>query len=179
MKKIDYKKITLEDLAGLISDTLLESNIDTVLVGGACVSIYTKNEYMSFDLDFVTHSTIKEISPILEKLGFTQEKTRHFVNKKCDYFIEFVSPPVSVGKDQAISKFNKVKTKKGVIKLFTPTDCVKDRLASYFHWNDPQSLEQAIFVAKKQKIYFDDIKEWSIKENAIDKYNKFLNLLKK
>ena len=146
--KADYKKITIEDLAGLISEKLSESNMDTVLVGGACVSLYTKNEYMSYDLDFVTHSAIKEIAPVLKELGFTQEGTKHFINKDCDYFIEFVSPPVAVGKSEVITKFNELKTKKGVVQILTPTDCVKDRLAAYFYWGDRQSLEQAIMVAK-------------------------------
>ena len=63
--------------------------------------------------------------------------------------------------------------------MFTPTDCVKDRLAAYYHWNDPQSLDQAISVARKQKINLSDIKNWSKKENSLNKYNKFTEQLNK
>ncbi|MDI6740798.1 MAG: hypothetical protein QME74_10605 [Candidatus Edwardsbacteria bacterium] len=40
----------------------------------------------------------------------------------------------------------------GRLHLLSPTDCVKDRLAAYFHWNDRQSLEQAGLVADNRKI---------------------------
>lgn len=30
--------------------------------------------------------------------------------------------------------------------MLTATDSVKDRLASFYHWNDHQSLEQAILI---------------------------------
>jgi len=36
--------------------------------------------------------------------------------------------------------------------LLTPTDCVKDRLAAYFFWNDLQSLGQAVMVVKEIKL---------------------------
>ena len=63
--------------------------------------------------------------------------------------------------------FNSLKTKLGEIKLLTPTDCVKDRLASFYFWNDWQSLDQAIMVCKKEKINIDEIKKWSKKEDAM------------
>ena len=42
---IDWKKITLKNLAGYIAEELRKVGIDTILVGGACVSIYSKNRY--------------------------------------------------------------------------------------------------------------------------------------
>jgi len=45
--KIDWKNIDIKELAGLISESLRMDGIDAVLVGGACVSIYSKNRYMS------------------------------------------------------------------------------------------------------------------------------------
>ena len=53
--KIDWQKIRIKELAALISEKLRGGGVDSILVGGACVSIYTKNKYQSFDLDFVTH----------------------------------------------------------------------------------------------------------------------------
>jgi hypothetical protein len=48
--KIDWKKITTEELAALVSTKLQEHEIDALLVGGACISIYTANQYISGDL---------------------------------------------------------------------------------------------------------------------------------
>ncbi|MCL5073762.1 MAG: hypothetical protein M1308_23145 [Actinobacteria bacterium] len=62
----------------------------------------------------------------------------------------------------------------GTICLLTPTDCVKDRLAAYFFWNDLQSLDQAVMVAKRNKIDIQDIKKWAEKLGELEKYNIFI-----
>ena len=36
--------------------------------------------------------------------------------------------------------------------LLSPTDCVKDRLAAFYHWKDQQSLEPAIQRGSVQKV---------------------------
>ena len=46
-------------------------------------------------------------------------------------------------------------------------------------WNDPQSLEQAIMVVRKQKIDLEQVRKWAIAESSGDKYKVFANLLKK
>jgi hypothetical protein len=145
-------------------------------VGGACVSIYTKNKYQSFDLDFVTHAAIKEVTTLLAELGFQRESSRHFIRRDCPFFIEFVAPPATVG-NEPLKGENKLKTKFGTIVLMTPTDSVKDRLAAYYHWNDQQALEQAIMVAESQKIDFHEVKRWSEKEGHIGKYRQFIKRL--
>ena len=175
--KIDWQKINIKELAALISEKLRAKGIDSILVGGACVSIYTKNKYLSFDLDFVTHAAIKEITPLLSELGFQRESSRHFIHTDCPFFIEFVVPPAAVG-NEPLKGEKKVKTKFGTIVLITPTDSVKDRLAAYYHWNDQQALEQAIMVAKSQKIDFHEVKRWSEKEGHIEKYRKILKRLR-
>jgi hypothetical protein len=58
--------------------------------------------------------------------------------------------------------------------LLTPTDCVKDRLAAYFFWNDLQSLGQAVMVVKRNKIDIEDIKKWAAKQGELEKYNIFI-----
>ena len=45
---------TLEELAVLISEALEAAGIIATLSGGGAVSIYSNNQYMSHDLDFVT-----------------------------------------------------------------------------------------------------------------------------
>jgi hypothetical protein len=172
--KIDISKLTIKDLAHYICNLLTENKIDVVLVGGACVSIYSKNKYMSYDLDFVTDKTLKEIEPVLNTIGF-KRVGRIFKNEKCDYMIDFVAYPVMVGQEQT-NEFEVIKTKYGQLNLLRPTDSIKDRLAGYFYWNDPQSLEQAIMIykAQKEKINLKEIENWSKEENNIEKYNIFV-----
>ncbi|MGL4348437.1 MAG: nucleotidyltransferase, partial [Chlamydiales bacterium] len=160
-KKINFKKITLEKLAAIVSEKLKEHEIDSVLVGGGCVSIYSRNRYESYDLDYVTHEDMKTVEKALLELDFIKNE-KYFCHTDCDYFIEFVSPPVSIG-DEAIHKFEYHKTPLGTIKMLTPTDSVKDRLAGFYHWGDRQSLDQAVMICNEipNKIDLDKIKRWS------------------
>ena len=176
--KIDWKRIEIEDLAALISETFRRHGIDAILVGGACVSIYTRNEYQSFDLDYVTHASLKEIVPVLSEIGFHRESSRHFARPECPFFIEFVAPPAAIGREP-LKGTGELKTRFGMIVLLTPTDSVKDRLAAYYHWNDPQALEQALMVARAQKVEMREVKRWSEQEGHAEKYQVFVRRLKK
>ena len=85
--KVDWKDIKIKDIAGLVCQKLKDKGIDTVLTGGACVTIYSNNKYISGDLDFVTYFNLKNIVPVLKALGLTKKGTRHFENPKCPFFI--------------------------------------------------------------------------------------------
>lgn len=151
---------------------LSKEGIDAVLVGGACVSIYSENRYQSYDLDFVCYEELKRIENVLSKLGF-KRIGRCFSHEKCLYLIDFVNPPVAIGRE-SIKVFEKVTTSSGTLQLLTPTDCVKDRLSSFFHWNDEQALEQALMVAKSHTINLEDIKRWAGLEGYSKKLDDFL-----
>lgn len=161
-----------------MSKQLVEREIDAVLVGGACISIYTEYKYISYDLDFVSYSPLKEIAKALSEIGFKKKSSRHFVRKDCPFFIEFVAPPLAIGKEP-VNKTEIIKTEKGSVVLLTPTDSTKDRLAAFYHWNDYQALEQAVMVAKSQKVNLREVKRWSEKEGFPEKYNVFIHDLKK
>lgn len=173
---IDWKGIGIKELAALVSEKLRVNGIDAILVGGACVSIYTENKYLSLDLDYVSHTPIKEIAPVLAELGFRKKSSRHFARRDCPFFIEFVAPPAAIG-SEPLKGEKRLRTRLGAIVLMTPTDSVKDRLAAYYHWNDPQALEQALMVAKAQKIDLREVKRWSEREGHAEKYRYFLDRL--
>lgn len=176
--KIDWERIAIKDLAALVSEKLNENGIDALIVGGACVSIYTENKYLSSDIDFISHTALKDISKALAELGFKRESSRHFEKKGCPFFIEFVSPPAAIG-NEPIRSTKTIRTRFGKIMLLTPADSVKDRLAAYYHWNDQQALEQAVMVAKAQRVNLKEIERWSAKEGQKEKYNVFAERLKK
>lgn len=50
---ISLSELTIGELAAYIAEHLRSKGIETVLVGGACISIYSANEFSSFDLDFI------------------------------------------------------------------------------------------------------------------------------
>ncbi len=63
------------------------------------------------------------------------------------------------------------------LRILTPTLCVMDRLAGFYHWNDRQNLDQAVMVAKLHQIDFEKVKLWSKKEGKITKYQEFVDWL--
>ncbi len=77
--------MNIKKLAAIISDHLKKNGIEVVLVGGACVSLYSKNKYISYDIDLITDSTLKTIIPILEELGFKNTGSCLFKNSQCKF----------------------------------------------------------------------------------------------
>jgi hypothetical protein len=121
---------------------------------------------------------LKEVASVLAEIGFWRESSRHFAHPDCPFFIEFVATPAALG-NEPIKGEQKLKTRLGTMVLLTPTDSVKDRLAAYYHWNDPQALEQALMVAEAQNINMREVKRWSGKEGHAEKYQVFLKRLRK
>lgn len=175
MAKTDFSKIDLKELACLIYETLKTNGINAILVGGACVSIYSENRYQSYDLDFVTYEELKTVEKALKKLGF-KRTGRCFSHTNCPYLIDFVNPPIAIG-HESIRHFETLETPTGSLQLLTPTDSVKDRLASYFYWKDEQALEQAILVAKNNQIDLKDLNRWAKEEGFLSRFKRFLELL--
>ncbi len=79
-----------------------------------------------------------------------------------------------------ITRKETIKTNFGRLNLLTPTDCIKDRPAGYYFWNDPQSFEQALLVYKagKEKVDLKNIEKWSKSENSEGKFKLFLEKIK-
>lgn len=165
-------------LAAFIASHLARHGIEVVLSGGACVTIYSSNKYVSQDLDFVgdTLARRSDIKAAMEEIGF-REKGRSFVHPQTKFSVEFPPGPLAVG-DEFIKKTTVLKETTGSLHLLSPTDCVKNRLAGYYHWGDLQSLEQAVLVACAQKVDLAEVKRWSRKEGKAAEFLKFRGRLK-
>jgi hypothetical protein len=61
--------------------------------------------------------------------------------------------------------------------MLTPTQCVMDRLAAYFHWRDRQALDQAIAVAASQSVDLETVERWSASEGHGAQFLYFLESL--
>jgi hypothetical protein len=166
-------EMTIGELAAFVCTHLEKNGINVVLSGGACVSLFTENEYQSFDLDFIENvvTSRKRIREVLQKIGFIEEH-RYYKHPDTDFFLEFPPGPLSIG-DEPVREIMEKEFSTGVLRLLSPTDCVKDRLAAYYHWNDRQSLQQATLVARTCAIDLDEIERWSIKEG---KSREFLDI---
>jgi hypothetical protein len=81
-----------------------------------------------------------------------------------------------VGKEP-VKQIDSLELPTGVLKIISPTDCVKDRLAAYYHWKDLQSLEQAAMVATSKPIDLEEIERWSVNEGMLGKFKEIASKL--
>jgi hypothetical protein len=174
------KQITLRtsiaELGAIVCEALRGEGIDAFLSGGAVVSIYTQNRYESFDLDFVSLADRTKIKRVMLALGFEVDRGRMFAHPKSQFTVEFPGSAIRVG-EALITQFNELETRAGVLKLLTPTDCVKDRLAAFYHWSDRQALDQAVWVAQAQTVKIEEIKRWSKAEGKAGDFDRFKEAL--
>lgn len=166
-----------EEVAALVCSTLDKYGIAVALSGGAVVSIYTENAYESYDLDFITLGIARKVDDAMDECGFHKEG-RYWVHPNSRYWVEFPPGPVQVG-DTTVTEFATKSTKFGKLRLLAPTECVMDRLAGYYHWQDPQGLQQAVLVAAAHEVDLRRIEEWSRRERAETQFQMFLNELQR
>ncbi len=172
-------EMSLQELAAFVCSHLQRHDIPVVLVGGSCVSIYSDNHYQTADLDFVEryHTKRTMLHKALAEIGFVEEN-RYFVHPESAWFLEFPTGPLAIG-DGPVHELNQVETDTGVLTLLTPTDCIKDRLAAFFHWKDRQALQQAVWVAECRAFDRDDVAAWAEREGMSEKLAEFLVALDK
>lgn len=167
------KNMSLVELAAYVQSHLRKNDIDVVLSGGAGVSLYSSNKYVSHDLDLINVNFVKrpKIKNIMAELGFL-EKGRIFEHPETEYVVEFPDGPLSVGEEQ-VGEIVKVKLVTGVLQVISPTDCVKDRLCAFYFWGDMQGLAQAVLVAQSQKVDLPEIERWSKVEGKLLEFQTF------
>jgi len=178
MKKV--VDMSMEELAAYVCSSLEKEGIETVLSGGCCVELYSQGRYTSDDIDLIDrfNGGHRKIKQIMEKLGFKEHKMkRYFVHDDTELFIEFPRGPLGVG-DAPVNTIAKRTTETGTLKLLTPTDCIKDRLSAYYHWNDEQSLLQAVWVAHENEFDINSVEKWSENEGMLEKFTKFKEMSK-
>lgn len=118
--------MTQAEVAAFVQSHLRKYKIYVTLSGGAAVSIYTVNRYVSADVDLVedTYVDRSKIKTAMEEIGF-QEKNRYFIYPDTQHIIEFPSGPLSVG-GEPVKNIKEITYVTGVLRVISPTDCVKD-----------------------------------------------------
>jgi len=175
MKSI--KEMSMYELGAYVCSALEKEGIKTVLSGGSCVEIYSDGKYTTDDIDLVDRYNAghKQIKRVMLSLGF-QEYNRYFIHHDTKWFIEFPKGPLGIG-NAPVQEIASQENDAGILRLLTPTDCIKDRLAAYYYWDDLQSLEQALWVAHENEYDLDAIKEWSIAEGELEGFIEFIKKL--
>jgi hypothetical protein len=170
--------MTRVELAGFVSAEFRKNKINVVLSGGSCVEIYSHGLYVSMDLDFVNVGFTKRarIREVMESLGF-HEENRFFRHPDTEMLVEFPPGPLGVGQEP-VKQVDELQTDTGILRIISPTDCVKDRLAWYYHDKDAECLRQAILVATRNAVDLKEIERWSKVEGKSREFGRFRQQLK-
>ena len=174
---------TLTELAAIVSSALEREGIVATLSGGAAVSIYSDNRYVSEDLDFVTVAHLEALRAALEPLGFRHTGTPRlsvFEHPRTRWYLEFPPAPLGFGSTYVDpSQCKLVDTGLGKLRVITPTQSVMDRLIAAAAWNEIQSLEQALLVAEHQSDYieWEELDRWVLRE-GIDDHREIIRFYK-
>lgn len=178
MKEPRWKTATEEEVWKFVAWHLAKNGIETILVGGAVAAIYSDGIYKSGDLDFVLKTYATDLIPkIMKSIGFEQSSGRHYIHPDCEKFVEFMFGPAGIGDDVKI-KPDEVKIEGQKLYIYSPTDCIRDRLASYIHFNARECLDQAVLVAERFPFNHGKVKEWCASEGAPEAYDALLRKLK-
>ena len=183
MKEPNWAKCTEEELWKFVASHLARNGIDTILVGGAVVAIYSDGAYRSGDLDFVQLSYLNSKLPqLMKEIGFEVKESRHYQHPKCKHLIiDFATGPPGIGENLKIIPAE-VRVEGTAIKIYSPTDCIRDRLASFIHFKAVECMDQAVLVAQKHAYDRAKIKKWCKDEGtpqAFDEFEEALRAAKK
>ena len=172
------REMTQAEIGAYVHSHLREEGIDVVLSGGAAVGIYSGGRYVSQDLDLVRGyaASPRAIAAAMRELGFEETQGRYFKHPEAQHFIEFPPGPLTVG-EEPVGEVDEMEFATGTLRLISTTDCVKDRLASYYHFGDRQGLIQATMVAQQNAVDLKEIRRWSKGEGQLTKFEEFLAAL--
>jgi hypothetical protein len=157
--------MTEAELAAFVGQHLADRGIRVVLSGGTCVTIYAGSAYVSGDLDFVPEMAFMDrprIAAALAELGF-EEYGRCFKHPDAALLVDVRPPPLAIGREP-VKEVRELPLSTGLLRLLSPTDCTKDRLAGYYYHNDNQCLHQARLVIEHSDVDLAEVERWSISE---------------
>lgn len=177
MNPPDLSCCTEEELWRYVGWHLEGAGVRSVLVGGAVVAIYTEGLYRSGDLDLVPDDFSRDrLEDVLAQIGFLPSHSRYFKHPECPHlFLEFPRGPVEIGEEYPVVPAE-VEVDGRTLRLLSPTDCIKDRLAGYIHWKSRANFDQAVLVAVRQsaRVDLDRVREWCAREGGMAAFGEFV-----
>ena len=163
--------MTLEDVCFEIGTALAAAEIPAVLSGGAAATIYAHDHISSYDADFILQFDfdVEKAHGVLLHIGYRCENGA-YERDDHEFSAEFPRGPVAIGSSNQPILRDVLTREKQQLTVISATDCVKDRLAAFYAWNDFNSLRQALHVARAQRESIDlaRIATWTFHEHALD-----------
>lgn len=144
------------------------------------VAIYTEGLYRSGDLDLVPDDLGRSrLREVLAQIGFEPSQSRYFKHPACTHlFLEFPRGPVEIGEQYPVIPAE-IEVEGRTLRLLSPTDSVKDRLAGYIHWKSRANFEQALLICRRQRerVDLDAVREWCVGEGGTEAFRELASRL--
>lgn len=145
------------------------------------VAIYSEGLYRSGDLDMVPDDMGRTRLPeVLARLGFEPSRSRYFKHASCPHlFLEFPRGPVEIGEQFPIVPAE-IEVEGRTLRLLSPTDSVKDRLAGYIHWKSRANFDQALLICRRQaqRVDLEAVRQWCVGEGGEAAFDEMIEKLK-
>jgi len=169
----------VREVASEVAAALGRKGLRAVLSGGGCASIYTGGRYQSVDLDFIIQGpgTQGQLDEAMASIGFARRAMQYF-HPLTRYYVEFPPGPLGIGVDYRIEPVEDAARGRPLLML-SPTDSCRDRLASFYHWNDRQGLDVAVRIAARHRVDIEKIRTWSEQERSLRRFEVFLEDLER
>ncbi len=177
------RQSSLADICFAVSQALEVHGISAVLTGGSAAAVHARGAYTSYDVDFILErdEPLTEIVNALGSIRFIRNgKSRMFVHPDTSYTIDFPRGPLAVGGDY-VHETATLTNGDMTLRILSPTDCVRDRLAHFYRWGDYTALNAAVAVAaaNRENINFDLLRSWSTREEGLEEFAEFERRLAK
>ncbi len=168
--------MSMEAFATAVCEGLRKANVHAVLTGGAVVAIYSRNKFRSPGADFVSPSDDGRIEDAMTRMGF-KKKGKAFAHSKVKFTVAFSGRSIEIG-GSIVREWDTRVGRDGTLHLLRPAECVMDRLADHFTVKGSRSREQAVWIAKKQKVDLVPVERWATGAGHEEDYREFARMLR-
>lgn len=169
---------TLRDVVQVVSRALRSAGIRAVLTGGASASLHSDGSYLSHDLDYILEGRVtqRQLDDAMRPDGFERKRDAYF-HPDSKFFVEFPRGPLAIGDDDLVEPVE-MRVGSTPVLMLSPTDACRDRLAAFYHWQDRQSLETAVKIARRRRVNLAAIRRWSEAEGKQAQFDEFQRALR-
>jgi hypothetical protein len=162
---------TLTDVCFAVSAALEARGMPGVLTGGSAAAVYAPQAYMSYDADFILENDdpLHEIAIALRPIGFQREgRSRIFTHSNSQFTVDFPKGPLSVG-GEYVHEISVLQHGDLRLRILMRVDCIRDRLAHFYHWNDYTALNAAVGVAAQapDEVDMEFLRGWTERESPV------------
>jgi hypothetical protein len=163
---------TLIDVAFAACTVLDGAGEVAVLCGGSAAAYYVPERYQSLDVDFVLQvgAAPHIVNRALAAIGYDRVADGLYRHHALPFTLAFPVGPLAIGRDY-VRSWRTDRRGEQLLRVYTPTDVVRDRFLHFWTWHDRTALEAALAVGRARRAELDltAFRLWAQREVAADR----------